>query len=145
MNIILGQSFSTRSVIPQLVIVTTTIFLDFNTRTYKEKNLEDVPSRVCTLKKKNKKLKCFHWHNWEATTSLLFMAKKICKDGNFSSFTLFRNLAGLKGKWRFSSSPAHGHPQSQDHWYWWIYPLSASASWHDVALFWQLLKKARGN
>lgn len=37
MNIILGQSFSTRSVMPQLVIVTPTRFLDFNTRTYKKK------------------------------------------------------------------------------------------------------------
>ena len=75
MNIILGQSFSTRSVIPQLVIVTPTRFLDFNTRTYKEKNLEDVPSRVCTLKKK-KKIKCFHWHNWEATTTNLFSLRQ---------------------------------------------------------------------
>jgi hypothetical protein len=40
MNIILGQSFSTRSVIPQLVIVTPTRFLDFNTRTYKEKKFK---------------------------------------------------------------------------------------------------------
>lgn len=40
MNIILGQSFSTRSVIPQLVIVTPTRFLDFNTRTYNNKCLK---------------------------------------------------------------------------------------------------------
>lgn len=37
MNIILGQSFSTKSVMPQLVIVTPTRFLDFNIRTYKKK------------------------------------------------------------------------------------------------------------
>lgn len=30
--------------------------------------------------------------------SLLFRAKKIGKDGNFSSFTFFRDWAGLKGK-----------------------------------------------
>lgn len=49
---------------------------------------------------------------------------------------LFRNLAGLKGKQGFFSSPARGHPQSQDHWYWWTYLPSVSASQHDVALFW---------
>lgn len=70
MNIILGQSFSTRSVIPQLVIVTPTRFLDFNTRTYNDESLGvtrewNLPNALLSLR-----VKRFHCDILEAVNQI---------------------------------------------------------------------------
>lgn len=85
MNIILGQSFNTRSVIPQLVIVTPTRFLDFNTRTYKEKHFKRcVFLQIFFFLK----LKCFHWHKLKSSCYQFFLlGQKNYKDGNFSHYS----------------------------------------------------------
>lgn len=135
MNIILGQSFNTRSVIPQLVIVTPTRFLDFNTRTYKEKNVK----RYVFLQIFVLKCKGFHWHKLRSSYyQFLLLGQKIKK---METLMIIQECGKLSGF--FFPSPAHGHPQWQGHWYWWTYLLSAFASWHDVALFWQLLEKGK--
>lgn len=82
MNIILGQSFSTRSVIPQFVIVTPTRFLDFNTRTYDDRNLgvmRGCVTMLCFFQSKS-----FHSDNLESVNQVFSLGQTVQKGGNLS-------------------------------------------------------------
>lgn len=82
--------------------------------------------------------KRFHCDNLEAVDQIRIQT--VCKERNFSFFT-WTELSG--GKRQPSSLPVRGHPRSRDHWCWWTYLQFASASWHGMALFWQLLWKRK--